>query len=206
MPAKKSFMARPAKAEEKKTELMEKAKACFDRYGYSKTTLDDIGREASMNKATLYHYFKNKEELFLQVMLQVATAGLQQLMLKTQKIKTPEKQLVFFFTERMGLYLQLVRLNSLSKESLLQLQGMFDSIYNPEKEKEIEFVSGIIKELLQSGKHAKEYARLLFSVADALKHDALFLGNLLENKNEEVEAVRKKIAGAVQLIIKGFLN
>lgn len=199
-------MARPVKAAEKKAAVMIKATTCFTRFGYTKTTLDDIAREANMNKATLYHYFKNKEELFLQVMLQVAKAGLAELMSKTKKIKTPEKQLVYFFTERMDLYLQLVRLNSLTKESLLQLQAMFDSIYQPEKEKEIDFIAGIVKQLLQSKnvKQCKEYARMMFAIADALKHEGVFIGKLLENKTTEMESVRKQIASSIQLIINGL--
>jgi AcrR family transcriptional regulator len=201
-------MARPVKATEKKQELMEKAQSCFTRFGYSKTTLDDIAREANMNKATLYHYFKNKEELFLQVMLQVAKTGLESLMVKTQQIKSAEKQLLYFFTERMDLYLQLVRLNSLTRESLLQLQAMFDSIYQPEKEKEITFVTGIIKSLLNnnSSRQNKEYARMFFSVADALKHQAVFLGKLLNNEAADRQAVKKQIAESIQLIIKGLLK
>jgi AcrR family transcriptional regulator len=199
-------MARPVKAAEKKIELMVKATNSFTRFGYSKTTLDDIAREANMNKATLYHYFKNKEELFLQVMLEVAKAGLAELITKTRKIKTPQKQLVYFFTERMDLYLQLVRLNSLTKDSLLQLQAMFDSIYQPEKEKEIDFITAIVKQLLQNSntRQCKEYARMMFAIADALKHEGVFIGKLLENNTTEMEAVRKQIASSIQLIINGL--
>jgi AcrR family transcriptional regulator len=199
-------MARPVKAAEKKAELMIKATACFTRFGYSKTTLDDIASEANMNKATLYHYFKNKEELFLQVMLQVAKTGLTELMIKTQKTKTPQRQLVYFFTERMDLYLQLVRLNSLTKESLLQLQSMFDGIYKPEKEKEIDFIAGIVKQLLKTNnsKLCTAHARMMFVIVDALKHEGVFIGKLLENSATEVESTRKQIASSIQLIINGL--
>jgi AcrR family transcriptional regulator len=199
-------MARPAKTNEKRNEVMQKAKSTFTRFGYAKTTLDDIAREAGMNKATLYHYFKNKEALFLQVMLQVATEGLQDLMMKTSKLKTPEKQLLYFFAERTDLYLRLVRLNSLTKESLLQLQEMFDSIYLPEKEKEIVFVAGIVQQLLPkaNNKIVGSYARLMFSVADALKHEGVFLGKLLEGNVAQTETVKKQITTALQIIINGF--
>jgi AcrR family transcriptional regulator len=199
-------MARPAKTNEKRNEVMQKAKSTFTRFGYAKTTLDDIAREAGMNKATLYHYFKNKEALFLQVMLQVATEGLQDLMMKTSKLKTPEKQLLYFFAERTDLYLRLVRLNSLTKESLLQLQEMFDGIYLPEKEKEIVFVAGIVQQLLPkaNNKIVGSYARLMFSVADALKHEGVFLGKLLEGNVAQTETVKKQITTALQIIINGF--
>jgi AcrR family transcriptional regulator len=201
-------MARPSKSETKKTILLAKAKTCFSRFGFSKTTLEDIAKEANMNKATLYHYFDNKEALFLEVMLQVATEGLQQLMQQTTAIKSPEKQLLSFFSARTDFYLQLIRLNGLTKESVLQLQANFDRIYSPEKEKEIAFVAGIVKSLVPTlnAKQVQTQTRLLFSIADALKHEGVLLGNLLDNDANTTEKMRQQITSALQLIINGLLK
>lgn len=51
-----------------KERILESAAKCFMRYGYSKTTLDDIGKNVGLKKNSLYHYFKNKEEIFLIVL------------------------------------------------------------------------------------------------------------------------------------------
>jgi AcrR family transcriptional regulator len=49
---------------DKKAEILEAAQRCFARYGYDKTTMDDIGELVGMNKVSLYYYFENKETLF----------------------------------------------------------------------------------------------------------------------------------------------
>ena len=36
----------------------------FSRYGYRRTSMDDIAREAGIARATVYLYFRNKEEIF----------------------------------------------------------------------------------------------------------------------------------------------
>ena len=36
----------------------------FMRYGYRRTSIDDIAREAGLSKATLYLYFASKEDMF----------------------------------------------------------------------------------------------------------------------------------------------
>lgn len=201
-------MARPVKIDEKRKELLDKAINCFTKYGYSKTTLDDIAKETGINKASLYHYFKNKEELFLQVLLLVAEQGIQELETRTEKIKTPEKRVVFYFSERLHFYLQVVKLNSLNKETLLQLQFLFDAAYQPVKEKEINYITVLLKQAASvlNKKQASVYARLLFDIADAIKHNAVFTGDLLENKNETTTAVKKQITDAVTLLLKGILN
>lgn len=43
--------------------IAEIAKKLFLKYGYEKTLINDIAKEADMSKSTLYVYFKNKEEI-----------------------------------------------------------------------------------------------------------------------------------------------
>ncbi len=199
-------MARPVKIDEKRKELLAKAVTCFTRYGYSKTTLDDVAKETGINKASLYHYFKNKEELFLQVLLQVSASGIEDLKARSLKLKQPQKQVVYYFSERLHYYLQIIRLNSLNKETLLHLQVMFDGVYLPVKENEISWLAGILKDMIKgltAGK-AAQYARLLFDTADAIKHNAVFAGNLLDGNTAELEAAKKQIEQTISILLKGI--
>jgi AcrR family transcriptional regulator len=201
-------MARPVKIEEKRKELLAKAVNCFTRYGYHKTTLDDVASETGINKASLYHYFKNKDELFLQVLLQVSTAGIEALRARAQRVKQPEKQLVFYFAERLHYYLQIVRLNSLDKAALLQLQVQFDTVYQPVRRQEVDWAAGILQQMVPGLAAAKagQYAQLLFDTADAIKHDAVFVGHLLQGGEAEMAAVKKSIVQTISLLLKGIQN
>lgn len=48
--------------------IMEAALELFARYGFKKTTVDDIARESGVGKGTVYLYFSSKEEIALEVM------------------------------------------------------------------------------------------------------------------------------------------
>lgn len=48
-------------------ELVDAARDLFFRYGYKKTTLDDLAEAVGMTKSSLYHYFSSKEDLFKKV-------------------------------------------------------------------------------------------------------------------------------------------
>ena len=50
--------------ERRRQQIMVAAKRVFSEKGFSKTTMEDIAREAELSTGTLYLYFKNKEELF----------------------------------------------------------------------------------------------------------------------------------------------
>ena len=52
-----------------KERIIQNAAKCFTRYGYNKTTMDDIGKSVGLKKNSLYHYFKNKEEIFFAVLI-----------------------------------------------------------------------------------------------------------------------------------------
>lgn len=51
---------------EKRIQIIKAADKRFAKHGLNKTTLDEIARDLRIGKATLYHYFKSKEDLFYQ--------------------------------------------------------------------------------------------------------------------------------------------
>ena len=50
--------------EERRVVILEAALDCFLKYGYSKTSLDNIAKAANLSRTLLYLKFKNKEEIF----------------------------------------------------------------------------------------------------------------------------------------------
>jgi len=54
--------------------LLDAAVACIARVGVSKTTLDDVAREAGCSRATLYRYFPGKPPLFAALAIREAAA------------------------------------------------------------------------------------------------------------------------------------
>lgn len=51
-----------------KTIIVQAASLYFSKYGFHKTTMDEIARHIHKAKGVLYYYFKNKEELFNEVL------------------------------------------------------------------------------------------------------------------------------------------
>jgi len=51
--------------EDKEKRILESARKFFFRYGFKKTSLDEVAEDAGIAKGTIYNYFKNKEDLFV---------------------------------------------------------------------------------------------------------------------------------------------
>src|SRR5262247_3488590 len=51
-------------ADTKREAILQAALELFGRYGYRRTSIDDIARQAGVAKGTVYLYVENKEALF----------------------------------------------------------------------------------------------------------------------------------------------
>jgi len=55
-------------ANERKQQIIRAAAKRFARHGLGKTTLDEIARDIRIGKATIYHYFDSKDQLFYETL------------------------------------------------------------------------------------------------------------------------------------------
>lgn len=55
--------------------MLRAAAACFNRKGYSGTSLKDVARQLGLTDAALYYYVRNKEELVYQCYLRAGELG-----------------------------------------------------------------------------------------------------------------------------------
>ena len=53
-------------AKSRKIDILKAAQKRFIRHGLNKTTLEEIARDVRIGKATIYHYFTSKDQLFFE--------------------------------------------------------------------------------------------------------------------------------------------
>ena len=56
---------------EKHQRILDAGLAQFCQYGYRRTSMNDIAEKADVSRASLYSYFKNKDEIFRSVSVNV---------------------------------------------------------------------------------------------------------------------------------------
>jgi AcrR family transcriptional regulator len=193
----------------KKEAILHGAADCFTKFGYEKTTLDDIGKSAALNKTSIYYYFKNKEEIFSAVALQEAETYIEELQSKTNRKRGLENKIIFYVTERIKKYNEVVTLHRLSLSNVNGVETTFNDLYRAIKEREIQF----IQSLLEKGLYNKEITTQLdlydistnlFVISDALKYEALRTKKARYKGDIDVANVPQKIAFFIRLILKGL--
>jgi len=81
--------------ERRRQQIIVAAKRVFSEKGFSKTTMEDIAREAELSPGTLYLYFKNKDELYASLSLRILQyMNIRLEDVKKEKDNNPEQKIV----------------------------------------------------------------------------------------------------------------
>ncbi|WP_300978863.1 TetR/AcrR family transcriptional regulator [Flavobacterium sp.] len=152
------------------------AMQCFLKYGLDKTSLEDIARMVGLNKATLYYYFKSKEDIFIEVAFTEAFKFIASLQAKTLEIEGIEEQVKFYIVSRFNYYKEIVSINRVSVNSMTKILPKFYAFYDEMMREEKTFLSTIIKNAETKQEIHKtdenKVAEVLINFSDALKHGA----------------------------------
>jgi len=193
---------RPSTNDSRRKEILEKSTDCFIKFGFNKTTLDEIGEAIGFNKAALYYYFKNKEELFLQVVNNQLTIGLNKLQQDIAEMSDSEAKILKYFWNRTQVYTNIIKLTSLSSENILDLNNTFEEIYAPFRKVEIKYIKDILLNINASNKNVPEvesFTELVFDVVNSMTLSALLVKNIstqagvFELHNQRKETVIKHL-------------
>ncbi len=75
--------------EEYRKKIIISAGQIFSRYGFKKTTMDEIAKALKMGKSSVYYYFKSKEEIFEAVVLYEANILRNELTAAIKSVESP---------------------------------------------------------------------------------------------------------------------
>ena len=140
------------KKEQTKEKIQQAAYKCVARYGFEKTTLDDIAKEVGLNKASLYYYYKNKEDIFFDVTTTTTRRFVETLQQSTLAHNgSMQEKVTHYLVERSMYFLELVEQVHISEETLRQVEPMFQELVRDVANQEIAFLKTMLDEGVKSG-------------------------------------------------------
>ena len=183
---------------------------CFAKYGLDKTTLDDIAKEVGLNKASLYYYYKNKEEIFLEVAITEGHDFLKTLQAHVLEKKGIEARVTYYLLERINYYKNILNMNRVSAETLNKMLPRFFELFDAIMKQEVQFLSKVILDGVKSKElrpvNHERLASSLIIMNDALKHHAEHRA-ILKNQDEiDYSQITEEMKLLVSLIFKGLIN
>jgi len=186
----------------RREEILRAAQNAFLKYGIEKITLDDIAQECGVKKTALYYYFKNKDEIMMEMIL-----------LRLSEFETQVKEAVEAaenVREKLRTYMKM-KIN-LMKENMPFIK-LLDKEFLPARAKEfmqlhkvriMEADFCLVKEVILQG--IKNH-KVSFKLNDSLvlmilgvTHGA-FVGRYLEEANWNIDEM---IDTTIEVIFKGI--
>ena len=196
---------------DRKDTIILTARKHFSRYGYSKTTMEEIARECKITKPTLYSHFSGKAELFRAVidneqdecysMIEQAIAG----------AKSASDKLRAYADMQIQSIKKFINLGELSSQAFLDFHPEVLAVYDIYRKKEEAFIRRWIEDGIRSNEFASldidSAARFYYLQIAALKFDILFFNNT-EHTSEEAKTdlLKSEIDRFVKLFLHGLLR
>jgi AcrR family transcriptional regulator len=87
--------------EEFKRKVISTAGQTFSRFGFKKTTMEEIARALKMGKSSIYYYFESKEEIFEAVVLHEANQLRSELTTSIKSVDSPVDKMKNYVFVRM---------------------------------------------------------------------------------------------------------
>jgi len=137
---------------DKRQMILDIAARIFSRYGYSKTSLDEIAQEARIAKGTIYYYFTSKEELFSQIVQKQGRLFVEELRENLQEMSGFESKLGYFLQAPMTYVCEKMPhwVDGL-KTIPFNLQKHFDTFKDENRKQMLAILMEIIKEGIEEG-------------------------------------------------------
>jgi len=154
----------------KKIVIIKAAQELFARFGFIKTTVDEIARAARMGKATLYHYFRSKEDVFKEVIEKESRILNEKVKEAIDKEETSQKKLRAFVLTRMMYLKELANIYSALKDEFLNHYAFIEKAREKDFYQEIKSIKIILNEGIEKNIFVIQDAELTsFAIISALK-------------------------------------
>ena len=133
-------------------EILNGARDLFERFGFKKTTMEDIARQIGKSKSALYYYYKTKEEIFEAVVLNDIEATQTLVADAVKKEESATSKFRVFFTSMLEGVKQKANKFSIFKSDLYENHFLFENIVK----KRDSYVEELIKDILILGISQRE--------------------------------------------------
>jgi AcrR family transcriptional regulator len=140
--------------------ILKIAQEIFSKYGYKKTTLDDIANAVRKGKSSLYYYFKSKEDLFQAVIMKEVELLAKELDKVVNRNTDPIDKLRDYMLTKINTFRNLANFYNALENDVTAI-GFIEDIKNRYEQDEIR----LIKRILIEGVRKNEFEIYDFNLA-----------------------------------------
>lgn len=102
----------------KKQRLIHTAQRLFGRFGFKKTTIEEIIRLTRIAKGTFYKYFPNKEALFLEIVKEESANLISAIRKAVARSSNSQEKMKYYIATKVSKIIELVNFHQITRENI----------------------------------------------------------------------------------------
>lgn len=190
-----------AAAAPRRDAILDAAFRRFAAYGYRRVSLGDIAEEAGMSRPALYHYFRDKEDVFRAVSERIQRGVVEAVTAAAATPGSVEERLAAVLAARVGWAFDLLHVSAHGRELIDEKNRLCGSAGGETNAKFAALVERILESGVRRGEIALKPSRL--TSASAAKFLIDCLQGLLENETTEAVA-RERLRVLTRIFVAGL--
>lgn len=188
-----------------KSEILSAAQKLFQQFGIRKTTMEDIAKNISKGKSTLYYYYCSKEEIFDAVLKKEMDEVFGQTKQAVENAATAAQKLQAYSVTKMQTLRRMSNLYKMVRLEMLENPPCYHHLHREYELREISLVTQILQFGIQNGEFDSRVGNELdvipFIIISSLKGFEFDL--FTENKFAGIE---NRIGSLAWLLLNGLKN
>jgi len=188
--------------DEVKEAIVNVARHIFSRFGFRKTTMDEIAIASRKGKSSIYYYFASKEEIFQAVVEKEASILKQELKKAINEADSPAQKLKAHVLVRMQTMEKLANFYSAIKDDYLSHLDFVEKIRKKYDLEEIQMMENILNEGVQNNMfEINDTPLAAIAIVTALKGMEIPLFWGVEEKDIEL-----RLDNLIQILFHGIMK
>ncbi len=194
--------------DQKKQQILQAASHLIAKFGYDKTTLEDIARLIKIKKTTLYYYFRNKDEIIQEVVRSETEKYMKELKSNLAEPKGTYDKIRAYIRTKLKCMKETLNIYDLSKQRFLEISSKIHSMLTDVLREEVRLLTAIIntgikdKELKSC--EAQRIADAIVTISEAVKYKELYSSNILNLSDMNFDKIENDINYILGLVFDGL--
>lgn len=188
--------------EEIRDQIIDSASKIFSRFGFKKTTMDEIAYSMHKGKSSIYYYFKSKEEIFEAVIEKEVAIFKKDVTEQLAPLTSPKDKLRLYISVRMHALKRMSNFYEAIKNEYLSHLDFINKIRVKYDENEVITITNFLKSGIESGEFNLEDPQLA-AMAIVTTMKGLEIPLFWSGEQQDIE---KRIDNLLTLLFYGIVK
>jgi len=188
--------------DEIRSSIVNVARQIFSRFGFRKTTMDEIAQASRKGKSSIYYYFSSKEDIFQAVVEKEASLLNHELSEAVAAVDDPREKLKVYVLVRMRTLKKMANFYDAIRSEYLSHLEFVETIRKKYDRTEISLIEGILKQGVASNEfNIRNTGLAATAIVTALK--GLEVPMVWEDQSQDME---ERLDNLIQILFYGLIK